>query len=136
MSHLTTYNSEVLVNCKKTLLKKALADLGLSVDHEIKMINNTWITEPVDAGLVQDGNPISVGFKYKKEGAKTILEVAGDFWGTGIDQGTFINKLAQAYKKHDVIYQCEQQGWTVSKEDITIDNKTQEVIILASRYVA
>lgn len=136
MSHLTTYNSEVLVNCKKTLLKKAVLDLGLGIDYNIKTIKNTWITEMVDAGLLKDGKPIAIGFNFKKEGKNIKLEVAGDFWGTGIDQSSFINKLAQAYKKHDVIFQCKQQGWTVNSEDITIDKKTNEIVIQASRYVA
>lgn len=136
MSHLTTYQSNNLINCKKALLKKAVADLGMEVDFEIKLIKNTWITESVDAGLIKDGQPIAVGFKFIKEGKNTRLELAGDFWGTGIEEKSLINKLAQAYKKHDVIYQCKQQGWTVDKENIRIDNKTNEIVINASRYIA
>lgn len=135
MSHLSTYNSKVLVNCKKTLLNKALADLGLTVDYDIKMIKNTWITEKVDAGLLRDGKALPIGFRLKKEGKSTVFEVAGDFFATGINQATFIDQLSQAYKKHDVIHQCKQQGWTVNKEDIKIDEKTNEIVIQASRYV-
>lgn len=135
MSHLTTYHSDVLINCKKTLLNRAVADLGLKIDWDIRNIKNTWITDTVDCGFVKNGTPISVGLKFNKEGANTKLEVAGDFWGTGIDQLTFIDKLAQSYKKHDVIFQCEQQGWTVNKEDVFIDKKTNEVVIQANRYI-
>ena len=119
MSHLSTYNSKVLVNCKKTLLSKAAADLGLTLDYNIKMIKNTWITEKVDAGFLKDGKPIAVGLRITKEGKNTNYEVAGDFWGTGLNQSKFVDQLSQAYKKQDVIYQCKQQGWTVNKEDIT-----------------
>lgn len=136
MSHLTTYKSDVLVNCNKTLLKRAVADLGMELDYSIKQIKNTWITEAVDAGFVKDGKPVSVGVKFEKEGSKTKLEVAGDFYKTGLDQSTFINRLAQAYKKHDVIFKCQQQGWNINKNDITIDKKTNEIVIQASRYVA
>ena len=136
MSHLTTYNSKVLVNCRKSLLNKAVKDLGLELDHDIKIIKNTWITESVDAGLKKDGAPISIGVKFIKEGKNTKLEVAGDFFCTGVDEKTFINQLSQAYKKQDVLFQCKQQGWTINKEDITIDSKTNEVVIQASRYVA
>lgn len=135
MSHLTTYNSNVLVNCKKTLLTKAVNDLGMQIDYNIKQIKNTWITEAVDAGLIKDDKPIAVGFKFIKEGKNTKLELAGDFWGTGIEEKSLINRLAQAYKKHDVIYQCKQQGWTINKEDIFVDNKTNEIVIQANRYV-
>lgn len=136
MSHLTTYNSEVLVNCKKTLLTRAIKDLGLGIDYDIKQIKNTWITEVVDAGFTKDGNPVSVGIKFIKEGKNTKIEVSGDFFCTGLDEKTFINRLSQAYKKHDVIFQCEQQGWTINKEDITIDEKTKEIVIEAIRYTA
>ena len=135
MSHLTTYNSKVLVNCKNTLLSRAAKDLGLTIDHDIKLIQNTWITEKVDAGFVIDGKPLSIGLKFIKEGKNTNLEIAGDFFCTGVDEKTFIDRLSQAYKKHDVIYKCEQQGWTVNKEDITVDSKTNEIVIQASRYV-
>ena len=136
MSHLTTYNSEVLVNCKKSTLSKAVADLGLEVDHNIKMIKNTWITDKVDAGLLKDGKQVAVGFKYIKEGSKKKLEIAGDFFGTGIDERGFVDKLSQAYKKHDVIRQCKEQGWNISKKDITIDSSTGEIVINASRHTA
>ena len=136
MSHLTTYNSKVLVNCKKTLLTKAVKDLGLTIDYNIKQIKNTWITENVDAGFLKDGKPISVGIKFVKDRNNTILEVAGDFFCTGLNESTFIDKLSQSYKKYDIIFQCEQQGWTVNREDISIDSKTNEIVIQASRYVA
>lgn len=135
MSHLTTYNSKVLVDCKKTLLSKAASDLGLTIDHNIKLVKNTWITEKVDAGFVRDGKPLSVGVKFIKEGKHTNLEVAGDFFGMKLDERSFIDRLSQAYKKYDVLRQCEQQGWTVSKENISIDSKTNEIVIQASRYV-
>lgn len=136
MSHLTTYKSEVLVNCKKSLLKKAVSDLGLELNDNIKQIKNTWITDTVDAGLVKNGKAVAVGLQFKKEGRNTKVIVAGDFYGTGIDQRTFINQLSQQYKKHDVIYQCKKQGWTINTKDVTIDSKTDEIVINASRFVA
>lgn len=136
MSHLTTYNSNVLVNCKKGILTKAVNDLGYSVDFETKTIRNTWINEEVDAGLYKDGKALSVGFRFNKEGKNEVLTLAGDFYMTGINQNTFIDELSQMYKKHDVIAQCKKQGWTVNKSDVKIDSKTNEVVITASRYTA
>jgi hypothetical protein len=136
MSHLNHYSSDVLKNCKRTLLKKAVAELGLGIDFESKVIRNTWVTDNVDAVLLKDNEPIAVGFKFKKEGKDTTCEISGDFFGTGIDKGTFINNLYQTYKKHDVIYQCEQQGWQVDRNSIYIDKKTEEVVIEASRITA
>lgn len=136
MSHLTTYKSDVLVNCKKSLLKKAVADLGLELDYSIKEVSNMWIRAKVEAGFVKEGKPIAVGITFEEEGAKKRLKVEGDFYGTRINEQGFINKLAQAYKKHDVIHQCSKQGWIVDENDITIDNKTNEIVIEAHRYSA
>lgn len=137
MSHLTTFESNVLLNCKKGLLTKAMKSLGYDYREDINIIKNQWITEKVDAGLVRlsDNKEVSVGFRFVKEGANTKLTLAGDFWGTGIDSNSFINKIAQQYKKEDVLFQCQQQGWTVNREDISIDNKTNDIVIRASRMV-
>lgn len=136
MSHITTYQSDVLKNCKKGLLVRAAKDLGLKLDYSIKSIKNTWIHDVVDAGFVKDDKAIALGIKLHKEGRNTRVEVSGDFYGTGIEESSFIDKLSQAYKKHDVIYQCKKQGWTVNAEDIKIDKNTNDIIISATRYVA
>lgn len=134
MSHLTTYKSNVLKNCKKGILDKALRDLGLKVDYSIKEVKNTYITEPVDGCFIKDGKKISVGIKFEKSGKDTILTVAGDFFCTGLTEKTFIDNLSQNYKKYDVISKCKEMGWTVNKEDVFLDNKTKEIVINASRY--
>lgn len=134
MSHLTTYKSNVLKNCKKGILDKALRDLGLKVDYSIKEVKNTYITEPVDGCFIKDGEKISVGIKFEKSGKDTILTVAGDFFRTGLTEKTFIDNLSQNYKKYDVISKCKEMGWTINKEDVFLDNKTKEIVINASRY--
>lgn len=136
MSHITTYQSDVLKNCKKGLLLRAVKDLGLELDYNIKSIKNTWIHDNVDAGFIKNGKAIALGIKLNKEGKNIKLEVAGDFYGTGIEEKSFIDKLSQAYKKHDVIYQCKKQGWTVNQDNINIDKKTDNIIITATRYIA
>lgn len=136
MSHITTYQSDVLKNCKKGLLLKAVKDLGLELDFNIKSIKNTWIHDTVDAGFIKDGKAIALGLKINKEGKHKNIKVIGDFFGTGIEEKSFIDKLSQSYKKHDVIYQCKKQGWTVNADDINIEKKTNNIIITATRYIA
>lgn len=136
MSHITTYQSDVLKNCKKGLLIRAVKDLGLELDYNIKSIKNTWIYDTVEAGFVKSGKPVALGIKLDKNGKNNKIEISGDFYGTGIEEKSFIDRLSQAYKKHDVIYQCKKQGWTVNAEDITIDKKTNDIIISATRYIA
>lgn len=136
MSHITTYQSDVLKNCKKGLLLKAVKDLGLELDFNIKSIKNTWIHDNVDAGFIKNGKPIALGIKINKDGKNTKIKVSGDFYGTGIEEKSFIDNLSQLYKKHDVIYQCKKQGWTVNADDININKKTNDIVITATRYIA
>ena len=41
MSHLTKYESNVLVNTDKYLLEDALAELGITLDSSIKKVKNS-----------------------------------------------------------------------------------------------
>lgn len=136
MSHLTTYNSNVLINVKKSILRKALKELNLEIDYNIKTVKNSYINEKVDAGFVKNGKAISIGARFVQEGKNTKFQVAGDFFCTGINESGFIDKLSQIYKKYDVIEQCKNQGWIVDKEDIHVDQKTNEIVIQASRYAS
>lgn len=137
MSHLTVYKSKVLTNTNPIILEKALKDLNIELDSNIKRVANSFITENVDAGFVINNKPVSLGIKYivdEKTGNQEVT-ITGDFWRTGVDQGNFINKLSQLYKKYDVIEKCEQQGWNVSYDDIVVDAETDEIVIQAYRYV-
>lgn len=133
MSHLTTYESNSLVNVKKSLLIKALKDLDLEINFDLKQVHNTFIRESVDAVLVKNGKPISVGFKLIREGKDIKLQLAGDFYRTGLNESALIDNISQMYKKHHIVEQCKQQGWSVTSKDINLDSKTDEVVITATK---
>ena len=131
MSHWKKFTTNVLEDINKTLLAKATADLGVSFDEKITSIKNTWGRETVSAGLVKNGYPIALGFNFKERNNKTALELSGDFYATGLDERTFIDKLAQAYQKHNAVEKLEEQGWIVESVEF---NKKNEIEVEAYQW--
>ena len=134
MSHLTTYSNNSLVNCNKTLLETSLKELGIELDYSNRVIKNQWITETVDAAIVYQGKRIAVGlnFKTNAEGQEEV-EVAGDFYGTGLNQTELTNKIAQTYQKNNVIEKCKSQRWFINEKDI-VTKENGDIVIQAYRY--
>jgi hypothetical protein len=126
MSHWKKFESNVLENTKRSLLKAALVDMGVELDESIKSIRNTWGNETVDAGLKRAGKALALGLNFKTVDGVEKLELSGDFYGTGLSEHDFIDKLAQVYQKHNIIEKCEQQGWTI--DSVSLDDKGEIVI--------
>ena len=136
MSHLTQYSNNSLVNCDRARLGEALKEVGISLDYENRTIKNQWIEETVDAAFIHDGKRIAVGINFKMVDGKETVEVAGDFYGTGLNQKELTNKIAQVYQKHDVVQKCRDQRWFVdgNVEDMK-ENENGDIVIQAYRYV-
>lgn len=136
MSHLTTYKNDCLKNTNRERLVTALAELGIRLDYNTKHVKNQWIDEPVDAAFVKDGTLIPLGINFKKDNeGNEIVEVAGDPWGTGIDQKELTNSIAQIYQKHDIIAKCRSQRWFVDEQKDVKVNEDGDIVIQAARYV-
>ena len=132
MSHWRTYKAEVLKDVDKDILKKALAEMGLEMDENIKVVDNAYGSSRVDAGLKKNGEQISVGLNFNDNGdGTTQLEVNGDFHGTGLNERTFVDELSQTYQKHNVIEQCENNGWIVESVEL---NENGEIEIEAFQW--
>lgn len=135
MSHLTTFKNNALTNTKKDLLAIAVSEIaGLELDYNHKTIKNTWINEKVDASFKYNGRHIAVGLRFETnaEGEEEAV-VAGDFYGTGLNQEELTNKIAQVYQKHRVIETCLDANWFINEEDITTE-ANGEIVIQAYRY--
>lgn len=117
MSHWRKFESKVLENTKRDLLKKALGEMGLELDENCHEIQNSWGHEHVDAGLKMKGRTLSLGINFKQNEGNEQLELTGDFYGTSLNESQFIDKLAQVYQKHNIIQKCEEQGWLVNAEN-------------------
>lgn len=134
MSHLTTYKSQSLVNPKRELLELALEELGIKLDYSNKTIKNQWITETVDASFIYNGKRIAAGLNFKTNAqGQEEVEMAGDFWGTGINQQQLTDKMSQIYQKHSIIEKCRSQRWFVNEQDI-VTKENGEIVIQAHRY--
>lgn len=130
MSHLTTYRNNALENTNKEMLQKSVAEInGLELDYNIKNIKNSWISEAVDAGFLKDGSPIAVGLRFSTdENGNEICTVAGDFYGTGLNQTAITNKIAQIYTKNNFVDKCKQANWFLENENVTTDENGNMVL--------
>ena len=127
MSQWKKYSASVLDNVKKDLLVKACADMGVTFDESVKHVGNSYGERgSVDAGIIYNGKSIALGFIFKQEEGKTKLVLEGDFWGTGLNERTFVDLLSQSYQKHNIISQAEQQGWFFDVN--TVDEKGNVVL--------
>lgn len=125
MSHWKKFEADVLKDINMETLTKAVKDLGVEMDTGIKSIRNTWGNETVSAGLKTNGSAIALGFNFKEVNGKTQLELSGDFYGTGLDERTFIDKLAQSYQKHNAVEKLEEQGWTIDSIEFNEKNEIE-----------
>ena len=109
-------------NVKKDLLVKACADMGVTFDETVKQVGNSYGERGlVDAGIQLNGKSIALGFIFKEEAGKTKLTLEGDFYGTGLNERTFVDLLSQSYQKHNIINQAEAQGWYFDKNEVDKD---------------
>lgn len=126
MSHWKKFESNVLQDTKRDLLERALGEMGVQLDENIKSIRNTWGNEKVDAGLRKDGRAIALGINFKMVDGKEQIELTGDFYGTGLNERGFIDRLAQVYQKHNVINKLEEAGWDL---DTLQTNSNGELVL-------
>ena len=83
---------------------------------------------------VADGKHIAVGLRFEtNENGEEEVTVAGDFWGTGLNQTILTNQIAQVYQKHKVIETCTEANWFIDQDSITT-NAEGEIVIEAYRY--
>lgn len=134
MSHLTTFKNNSLINTNKELLANSIAELGLTIDYNHKIIENSYIKENVDATFMKDNKYISVGLRFEtnSNGEEEIV-VAGDFWQTGLRQEELTNKIAQVYQKNRVVSVCKEANWFIDQDAIKTE-ANGDIVIQAYRY--
>ena len=138
MSCWMKYNCEALKDVDKKIIKDTFKELGFSLDEEVKSVATSYYggTESnfstCDAALVDSkGNVLQVGVTYANEDGN--LEIQGDFWMTGIDHQSLIQKLAQTYQKNYLTEQLELNGYTIESVEV---NQQGEVEIEAYAWSA
>jgi hypothetical protein len=122
MSHWKKFESAVLNNVKRNLLDTAVAEMGLQLDYNVKSVSNSYGKAAVDAGFKKNGKVVSVGLVFTMNKDKTeAIRLEGDFYATGLNESTFMDKLSQVYQKHNIINKVEREGWTIEKDTLKVD---------------
>lgn len=127
MSCWRSYKCSVLQDVKMKFLREACKEMNIVLDNDIKQISAYGNSAKVDCGFLRGKTRLPLGFVFEKKNNKTKVTLEGDFWGTGIDEMTFINELSQRYQKIKITTELERHGYSVSK---TVNNKG-EIELLA-----
>lgn len=104
------------------ILEEALAEMNITLNYNVKEIENAYGVSKVDAALVNKDNEVtSLGIVRNEKGG---ISLVGDTWQSGIIGDRQANKLidliSQSYQKIKIKKDLELQGWmvnTVKKED-------------------
>lgn len=124
MSCWRKYKSEVLKDVKKKFLKEACKEMGLELDYGTHCIRGYGnYSDNITCALVKDGEILPLGFILKERNGKTELTLEGDFWNTGLNESTFMDKLAQTYQKVNIKTELQRHGFSI--ESITNNNKDE-----------
>lgn len=129
MSCWRKYQSKALKNVERRFLKEACEELGFSLDFNVNEIAAYGNSANVTCALKQNSNILSLGFILKEnENGDTELTLEGDFWGTGLNESSFLNKLAQTYQKIRIQTELEEKGFSI--ESISTNEK-EEIELVA-----
>ena len=104
------------------ILEEALAEMNITLNYNVKEVENAYGASKVDAALVNKYNEVtSLGIVRNEKGG---ISLVGDTWQSGIIGDRQANKLidliSQSYQKIKIKKDLELQGWmvnTVKKED-------------------
>ena len=104
------------------ILEEALAEMNITLNYNVKEVENAYGASKVDAALVNKDNEVtSLGIVRNEKGG---ISLVGDTWLSGIIGDRQANKLidliSQSYQKIKIKKDLELQGWmvnTIKKED-------------------
>ena len=125
MSCWRNYTCDVLKNVDKRKLESALKEMGLGIDNNVKCVESEWENrkEICDAVITKNGKNRSLGIIYNDDTGH--MKVVGDFWGTGIDESTFVDSLSQIYQKINCMLLAELNGYTVETVETNAEGEIE-----------
>lgn len=118
MSCWRTYTCDVLKGVNRAVVEEALKKMGLGLNTENKTVYGSYEnrTSAVDGVLTRGGQDISMGVIF--DDGTGHLQLVGDFYGTGLNAGTFQDELSRAYQRINIETQAELNGWTVDEATV------------------
>lgn len=121
MSMWRKFQKEALKDVEPKLFEKALGEMGLEIDYNVKTVSNAYGSESVDAALIKNGHTLPMGFRFVGPNKREV-EISGDFHMTGLNNRDFVNELSQTYQKHHIIDKLQKDNWTIERAQIVGDD--------------
>lgn len=117
------------------VLERSLKELNLEMSSNIKKVSNLYGSSTVDYGLLNNGKPISLGFKKNDRNGLTL---EGDPFGCDIkdrfgkvildgQHQQIMNAISQLYQKNLLYKNLRKNGWNV-KTSNSLKNKKDIVL--------
>lgn len=119
-----------LTEVKEDILKKAAANMGLTIDGRTQIGTSYGTYERnhanVDGAFSRNGNELPIGYVF--DDGTGHFGIRGDFWMTGIDSETFLGQLGEEYVKEAVIAGARSAHYVVRSTTVNADGDTEIVI--------
>lgn len=114
-------SSAVAKDVKLNILEKALAEMNLSLNKNVRILRNGYGSSQCFAAIVNpQGKTTDVGINFTKDNG---LEIVGDLWGSGLnykDGGhqQLLDTIAQHYQVSHITTKATEQLYTVSTKKV------------------
>lgn len=121
MSHFTRIKTKLV---EKKFILNALDDLGYAYKDGGAAVSG-WRGDKTHAEIkVSTKTAFDIGFVKSHEG----FDIVADWYGTGVTQQDFLQKVNQRYAYHATRTKLEEQGFSLVSEENQKDGKVHLVV--------
>ena len=106
-----------------TLLKKALTDLSVNWDTEVKQIRGYKDQTDFANLVISQNNNYDIGFSWNGFEYQLVADL--QFWQQPWSVELFLDKVSQRYAYHSIVESTEKQGFKAIEEVSVEDSSIQ-----------
>lgn len=106
-----------------TLLKKALTDLSVNWDTEVKQIRGYKNQTDFANLIISQNNNYDIGFSWNGFEYQLVADL--QFWQQPWSVELFLDKVSQRYAYHSIVESTEKQGFKAIEEVSLEDSSIQ-----------
>lgn len=106
-----------------TLLKKALTDLSVNWDTEVKQIRGYKNQNDFANLVISQNNNYDIGFSWNGFEYQLVADL--QFWQQPWSVELFLDKVSQRYAYHSIVESTEKQGFKAIEEVSLEDSSIQ-----------